>query len=54
MLPEWMLHDNEPCKIEQFIECDEAYRTQYRNKAEFTFGYDAQKVLRLGYNRGSM
>lgn len=38
-------------KIEQFLECDEAFRFNYRNKTELTVGLNHLGEPKVGYNR---
>ena len=36
----------------QQIECDADNRVHYRNKSEFTIGYDLEGEVAIGFNKG--
>ena len=46
IIPNWLKDPNDPveaCPLGKFIQADERGRMNYRNKTEFTFGYDYKK-----------
>lgn len=43
-----------PLKLTEFIECTNvADRTLYRNKTQFTIGYNTEGKVSVGFNKGS-
>lgn len=52
VVPKWLETDL-PCRLEKVLECDEANRFYYRNKAEFTIGRNLKGQIAVGFNRGN-
>lgn len=43
-----------PLRLTEFVECTiESNRTLYRNKTEFTIGYNTEGKVSVGFNKGS-
>ena len=54
-LPEWLQKGCKvPCKLIDFIICDEESQLYYRNKSELTIQKDWEGIVRVGYNRGNI